>query len=230
MSVCIIIIIIRRNLQSSSDGFQFGVCLVPSLPTRPRQRQQPSLHGTLKQPSQCSIPAGQIVQLDELRPGLAPQPLKRTSTYFSPTATWGFITHKSCESTDRAGRDQAHLKLPQFFLGSDVGEVGKVRATDSLLGQLQPGVQVGVFFHKLLPEEPPPLQSGETERVKHTPCWIFPEFWSQTAKQTKTWRFVKVPVAVLWLVTVTNTVFNSIVTAVSRFCSRSKTWFNVLNL
>lgn len=68
------------------------------------------------------------------------------------------------------GRDQAHLKLPQFFLGCDVGEVGKVRATDSLLGQLQPGVQVGVFFHKLLPEEPPPLQSKETERVKHTPC------------------------------------------------------------
>lgn len=63
-------------------------------------------------------------------------------------------------------RDQAHLELPQFFLGSDVGDVGEVRATDSLLDQPQPVVQVGVFLHKLVPEEPPSVQSVIQREMK----------------------------------------------------------------
>ncbi|TNN71046.1 hypothetical protein EYF80_018707 [Liparis tanakae] len=114
----------RRNsdLQPLGDGFQFGVHVVPSLSAVPRQGQKPSLHDALKQPSQRSVPPGQTVQLDEPRPGLAPQPL-------------------------------------------DIGEVGGARGTDSLLGQSQPGVQLGVFVHKLVPEEPPPLQAGRKEEV-----------------------------------------------------------------
>lgn len=49
------------DLQSSSDGFQFGVHVVPSLPALPRRRQQPSLHGALEQSSQRSVPPGQTV-------------------------------------------------------------------------------------------------------------------------------------------------------------------------
>lgn len=63
------------DLQSLSDGFQFGVHVVPSLPALPRRHQQPSLHGALEQSSQRSVPPGQTVQLDQARPGLAPQPL-----------------------------------------------------------------------------------------------------------------------------------------------------------
>lgn len=58
----------------------------------------------------------------------------------------------------------SHLKLPQLVLGGDVGNEGGVRGADSLLGQSQPGVQVGVFFHKLVPEDPPPLQPANTEK------------------------------------------------------------------
>lgn len=56
-----------------------------------------------------------------------------------------------------------HLELPHFILGCGIGNVGGVRGTDSLLSQSQPGVQVGVFLHKLVPEDPLPLQPGKTE-------------------------------------------------------------------
>ena len=58
----------------------------------------------------------------------------------------------------------SHLKLPHFLFGSDVGDGGGAWGTDSLLSQSQPGVQVGVFLHELVPEDPPPLQPGNTQR------------------------------------------------------------------
>lgn len=81
--------------------------------------------------------------------------------------TFYFSAKFSPASEQSVGRDQAHLELPQLFLGSDVGEVTEIGATDSLLSKLQPGVQVGVLFHKLVPQVPPPLQPGGAEIQTH---------------------------------------------------------------
>lgn len=53
-----------------------------------------------------------------------------------------------------------HLKLLHFLLGGLVGNVDGVWGRDGLLGQSQPSIQVVVLLHKLVPEQPSPLQPG----------------------------------------------------------------------
>lgn len=53
-----------------------------------------------------------------------------------------------------------HLKLLHFLLGGLVGNVDGVWGRDGLLGQSQPSIQVVVLLHKLMPEQPSPLQPG----------------------------------------------------------------------
>lgn len=54
----------------------------------------------------------------------------------------------------------SHLKLLHFLLGGLVGNVDGVWGRDGVLGQSQPSIQMVVLLHKLMPEQPSPLQPG----------------------------------------------------------------------
>lgn len=67
------------------------------------------------------------------------------------------------EEEEEKKEESAHLKLPEVLLGRGVRNVTEMRPTDGLLCSLQPGLQVAVVLHVVVPQEPLPLQPGQSK-------------------------------------------------------------------
>lgn len=102
----------NENLQPSCDGVQFGVYSVPSLTRSLRRRQEPGLHGALEEPGQGPVPAGQAVQLDELRSRLASQPLNTEEQIISWSAHTSLVL--LMRPSERFTRETLDLSEPSY--------------------------------------------------------------------------------------------------------------------